>query len=165
MLEINWLIVLATSLVPLVVGAVWYGPLFSKVWMQESGMTMDKIQGSNMALIYGLALMFSVFLAMGLVPAVIHQMHVYSALQNVGVAEAGSEAHSIVSQYMAAYGSEFRTYGHGALHGFMTALFIIFPALATNALFERKSWKYIFINFGYWAVCMTIMGGIISQFA
>ncbi len=165
MIEINWLVVFATALVPSLVGMVWYGPLFSKLWMQEAGMTQEKIDGGNMALTYGLALFFSVFLVMGVVPAVIHQWHVYSALQNVGVDTVGSEAHTIVSQYIAAYGREFRTFGHGAMHGFITALCIVFPVVATNALFERKSWKYIFITFGYWAVSMTIMGGIISQFA
>jgi hypothetical protein len=67
--------------------------------------------------------------------------------------------------FMTSYGSEFRTFGHGALHGFITSLFIVFPPLATNALFERKSWTYIFINYGYWAVSLIIMGGIISQWA
>lgn len=28
-------------------------------------------------------------------------------------------------------------------------------------MFERKSWKFIFINSGYWIVNLTIMGGII----
>lgn len=165
MMDINWLVVVATAVVPMVVGMLWYGPLFSKVWMRESGMTMEKIQGSNMALIYGLALLLSLFLAVGIVPSVIHQMHVFSTLSNSGLEDTSSEAYKTAMDFMSAYGSEFRTFGHGALHGFLTGLFIIFPALATNALFERKSWKYIFINFGYWAVSLIIMGGIISQFA
>jgi hypothetical protein len=37
--------------------------------------------------------------------------------------------------------------------------------MGTNALFERRSWKYIFMNVGYWALSAAIMGGIISAFA
>lgn len=165
MMEFQLWVVAVSALVPLIIGMIWYGPLFSKVWMRESGMTMEKIQGSNMALIYGLALLFSFFLAAGIVPAVIHQMHLYSALANAGIENPDSAASRLVATFMASYESEFRTFGHGALHGFITALMIVFPPLATNALFERKSWTYIFINFGYWAVSLIIMGGIIAQWA
>ena len=48
-------------------------------------------------------------------------------------------------------------------HGFLGGLFIALPILCTNALFEQKGWKYIWINAGYWIVTMTIMGGIISS--
>ncbi|MFN8337892.1 MAG: DUF1761 family protein [Saprospiraceae bacterium] len=34
--------------------------------------------------------------------------------------------------------------------------------MAVNALFERKSWKYIFLNVGYWGICAMLMGGVIS---
>jgi hypothetical protein len=42
---------------------------------------------------------------------------------------------------------------------------LVLPVIGTNALFERKSGKYIFINWGYWAVSMTLMGGTICQWA
>jgi hypothetical protein len=35
---------------------------------------------------------------------------------------------------------------------------------ATNALFERKGWKYIWINTGYWVITVSIMGGILCAF-
>ena len=165
MMEINWLVVFATALIPLVVGFIWYGKLFDQVWMKETGMTVEQIEKGNMAKIYGFALLFAVFFALGLLPAVIHQAHVYSVLGNNDVAIPGSEAYVLVEEFMKNYGSNFRTFQHGALHGFITVLFIVFPTLATNALFEHKSWKYIFINVGYWAVCATIMGGVISAWA
>ncbi|HNL85462.1 MAG TPA: DUF1761 domain-containing protein, partial [Chitinophagales bacterium] len=62
------------------------------------------------------------------------------------------------------YGNEFRTFHHGALHGALSGLFLIFPVLSINALFERKSWKYIFINSGFWIISFALMGGIICQF-
>ena len=34
----------------------------------------------------------------------------------------------------------------------------------TNALFERKGFRYIAVNAGYWILTLMIMGGIICQF-
>jgi hypothetical protein len=34
--------------------------------------------------------------------------------------------------------------------------------MATNALFERKGYKYVLVNAGYWIVCLGIMGGIVA---
>ena len=59
-------------------------------------------------------------------------------------------------------GSGHRTFGHGAFHGILGGLFIVMPILSINALFERKGFKYIAINCGYWIASMAIMGGIVS---
>ena len=161
----NFLIVLATGLIPLAVGAIWYGPLFGKVWMDAADMTMEKMEGVSMVKIYGLALIFGFMLAIALTPIVVHQMGIFSALQNVGVETPGSEANLFAQDFMIKYGTEFRTFKHGALHGAITGVFIFLPIMGTNALFERKSWKYIFLNVGYWSLCAMIMGGIISAWA
>ncbi len=165
MIALNWLVILATGLVPLVMGAIWYGPLFGKAWMTAADMSMEKMQGTNMMKIYGLALVFGLMLAVALTPIVIHQMGVFSTLQNLGVDKEGSEVYIYFQDFMSKYGTEFRSFKHGALHGFITGLFVFLPVMGTNALFERKGWKYILINVGYWAITAMIMGGIICQFA
>ena len=33
MLEVNYLAVLIAGIVPMIVGAIWYGPLFGKRWL------------------------------------------------------------------------------------------------------------------------------------
>jgi hypothetical protein len=164
-LNLNFLVVLASGLIPMIVGAVWYGPLFGKVWMEEAGMTMEKIQGANMAKIYGVATLFSLMFAFGIFPAMIHQMGTYSTLANLGVDTAGSETNLYFADFIAKYGGEFRTFKHGVLHGFLTGLFVLLPVLGTNALFERRSWKYILLNAGYWMVCAMLVGGVISAWA
>lgn len=68
---------------------------------------------------------------------------------------------STYTAFMTEYGDAFRTFKHGALHGFITGVFIALPITAINALFEQKSWKYILINAGYWIVSLTNMGAII----
>lgn len=50
---INWFAVVAASLVGFVVGFLWYGPIFGKAWMAETGMTEEKVQSGNMAKIFG----------------------------------------------------------------------------------------------------------------
>lgn len=64
---------------------------------------------------------------------------------------------------MANYGENYRTFKHGALHGAMTGIFIALPILATQAMFERKSLKYVLINAGYWIITLALMGGIVCQ--
>ncbi|HYX07134.1 MAG TPA: DUF1761 domain-containing protein [Bacteroidales bacterium] len=50
----------------------------------------------------------------------------------------------------------------GAAAGFLAGFGWVFFALAVNSLYEQKSWKYIFINGGYWTVAFTVMGVIIG---
>lgn len=76
----------------------------------------------------------------------------------------GAEATQVAYNLMENYGDNFRTFKHGAFHGTIISLLLVLPVLATNALFERKGFKYIAINWGYWAVTLTLMGGTVCQF-
>ena len=64
---------------------------------------------------------------------------------------------------MEKYGSNFRTFKHGVLHGVIGAITIALPVIGINALFERRSFKYVLISGGYWIVTFMIMGGIICM--
>jgi hypothetical protein len=155
MAEINLLALFVAALVTLPIGYVWYGLIFGKAWMAATGMTEEKAKNSNPAIIYGLSLLFSFFMAFILQFIVVHQWGVEGL-----VAGKLGKLPSYVA-FAADYSNEFRTFGHGALHGFMTGIFFIFPIIAINALYEQKSWKYILINSGYWTLCLLVMGGII----
>lgn len=72
-----------------------------------------------------------------------------------------SEALPSYQAFMNDYGTAFRTFKHGALHGFMSGLLFAFPINAINGLFERKSWRYIWVNSGYWIVTLTLIGSLI----
>ena len=154
---LNFPAILVAAVSALVVGFVWYNPkVFGNAWMKAAGMTDEQIKGGNMAKIFGLALLFAFLLATALPGIVIHQLGVYSLI--------GGDPSVALPSYealMADYGGAFRTFKHGALHGTMAGIFIALPILGTNALFERKSAKYIFINAGYWIVTLAIMGAII----
>ena len=63
--------------------------------------------------------------------------------------------------YFAKYGTLHRTFTHGLVHGMITVVFFGLPIMATNAMFERRGWKYVMINFFYWFITVGIMGGIV----
>jgi hypothetical protein len=88
-------------------------------------------------------------------------IHQYGALGMIGGPQFIDAAKPSYAAFMSDYGADFRTFKHGALHGFMSGLFFALPVIAINGLFEHKSWKYIFIHAGYWIVSLTIMGAIV----
>ena len=164
-MHFNYLVILSTALIPLLVGFVWYNPkTFGGAWQRASGVTQQTMEGANMGKIFGLTFLCGLLLAFVLPLLVIHQTGVHSALMPT-VDTAGSENFAYFASFMEKYGENFRTFKHGALHGFMSGLFIATPVLGVNALFERKSFTYVAINAGYWIVSMALMGGVICQWA
>ena len=153
----NPIALLLAAISALVVGFVWYNPkVFGTIWMKEAGLTEENMKGVSMAKIFVLAFIFAFLLAMTMMQMSIHQT---GALSLVGGDP--SKALPSYAAFMADYGNAFRTYKHGALHGILAGVFVALPILGTNALFERKSAKYIFINAGYWVVTLGVMGAII----
>ncbi|WP_282148669.1 DUF1761 domain-containing protein [Algibacter lectus] len=146
----NPIALLLAAVSALVVGFVWYNPkVFGTIWMNEAGLTEESMKGANMAKIFVLAFIFAFLLAMTMMQISIHQT---GALSLIG--GDASKALPSYTAFMADYGNHFRTYKHGALHGVLAGVFV-------NALFERKSAKYILINAGYWIVTLGVMGAII----
>ena len=157
-MEFNILAILAAAVSALVVGFIWYNPkVFGNAWMQAADMSEEKIKGGNMAKIFIMAIVFAFLLAASLQMLVIHQTGAYSMIGG----KVTEDTLPSFQAFMDDYGNAFRTFKHGALHGVLAGLFIALPILGTNALFERKSTKYILINSGYWIVTLGIMGGII----
>lgn len=158
-MEFNFLAVLVAALVPMVLGFIWYGPmLFQKAWMRESGMTEEKMKGSNMGVIFGLSFVLALLLAFFVQFLAIHQTGVLSLIGGDPTAEGVLPS---FQAFMDDYGSDFRTFKHGVLHGAIAGIFFVFPIMATNGMFERKSWKLTFINVGYWTLALALMGGIV----
>lgn len=56
--------VLAGSGAFFVVGMIWYGALFGKVWQREAGLTDEQAQSGNPAVIFGLCFLFEMLIAM-----------------------------------------------------------------------------------------------------
>lgn len=166
-MSINWPILLLASIIPLLIGAIWYNPKFlGTAWMKETGLTEEELKKANMAKIFGLTFLFSFLIAMTMQFVVIHQYHVYSIFANeTGLNDSTSEISVYYKDFMDKYGNNFRTFKHGLFHGVLFGIFFGLPLMGVNALFERKSFKYIFIHAGFWTVCFALMGGVICAFA
>lgn len=167
-MDLNFIALVVSALIPMLLGFIWYHPkLFGNIWIREAGMTDEKIKSGNMALIFGLSFLFSLMLAFVMNLIAYHDSFVGGALfyitNGTMQPEAGSEPAKWMEYYMNNLSDSNRTFKHGAFHGAMIGgIFIALPVLATNALFERKTLKYVAVNAGYWILCLSIMGGIIA---
>ena len=165
-MEMNFYIFFLAALVPMILGSIWYGPLFGKAWMSEMGFTEESLKDTNMVKILAICFILSVLIAFALMPMTIHQMGAYSTLAGEpGFAEQTGEAYSYFENFVSTYGDRFRTFKHGALHGMLYGVFLVLPILGTIAMFEKKSFKYVAINASYWIVTLGIMGGIVCKYA
>lgn len=63
---LNWLAIVVATISTFVIGAIWYGPVFGKVWMQENGFTEEDLKEANMAKIYGTAFILELVMAVNL---------------------------------------------------------------------------------------------------
>jgi Protein of unknown function (DUF1761) len=160
----NFTVIALAALIPMAIGFVWYNPkVLGKAWMESAGMTEESMKGANMALIFGLSFLFAMMLSLSLTTSgiIIHQ----SGINSIFAELKSPEQQAYLADFMAKYGTEYRTFKHGVLHGVIAGLLLALPFIGTNALFERKGFKYIAINVGYWIITLALMGGVISQFA
>jgi hypothetical protein len=166
MLTINFLVIALAALIPLAMGSIWYHEkVFGRTWIKVSGVSEEQTKSAHMIRTFVLTYVFSFLMCMTLSFMVIHQFGMFSTLANEpGFMEPGSEVNNYFMDFMNKYGTNFRTFKHGAFHGTFAGITIALPVLAVNAMFEKKGFKYIAINAGYWIITMALMGGVICQF-
>ncbi len=158
-MNLNWIAILLAALSALVIGFIWYSPkVFGTIWLKEIGMTEEEMKGSNMFKMLAGTFIYAFLISFIIQFLVIHQMGAYGMIGGDATIAKPSFA-----AFMTDYGTAFRTFKHGALHGFMSGLFLALPLIGTGAMYERRSFKYVLIAGGYWVVCFTIMGGIICM--
>jgi hypothetical protein len=122
-------------LVPTVTGVIYYSkPLLGKPWMKSIGMTEEKQKEGNMAMMMGVSIVLSFFVAFFML---------------FFCNQPGQEG-------------EFDTFKHGAFHGAFIAIVFAMPIYIINGLFEQKKWSNMLINALYWIITLAIMGGILD---
>lgn len=160
----NYPILFGVALVPLLVGMVWYNPkVLGTAWMQACGFTeeqMNNMDKSGMWKTFLFVYIFSLLGSFVFMFLCIHQTGAYGMIGG-GITEATLPS---FQAFINDYGTAFRTFKHGALHGGMSGFMLSLFMVGTGALFEMKSWKYIFIHVGYFTVCGILMGGLVCQF-
>jgi len=164
-MELNWYVSFISSLIPIMVGFIWSHPrVFGKAWLKSIHSTEEDLKGRKMLLVFGLCYLFSLMLSIALMPMVIHQMHMFSVFANDATMKDPNSASSLyVKNFFDLYGTNFRTFKHGAFHGALASLFFALPIIGIIALFEKKSFKYVAIHTGYWLVTLALMGGVICN--
>lgn len=136
---INYLAILACGVASIIVGTIWYGPLFGKMWM--AGMGFDKLtpeqqaEGKKkMGLSYFLQFVCALIAAFVLA----HVLWAFSIAMPT-------------SSFMA-----------GLQGGIWVWLGFVFTVKYGESLWTGKAFKYTAVELGYWLVMLVIMGLILS---
>ena len=103
-MEMNFGILALAALAPMLIGFVWYGPLFGKTWMHQMGFTEASLKEVNMFVVMGLSLVLSFILAVMVQFLVIHQFGVMGTLIPSGASELTGESLRLYNDIMAKYG-------------------------------------------------------------
>ena len=156
----NIYMIFVAALIPFLLGAIWYGPLFEKPWMKANGFTKETLEKGNMAVIFGVSYLMMVLFSFAMSGYAIHQTSVWGLFMPE-VQEVGSAIHADTVEFMQKYGDRHRTFGHGAAHGMIFAIFFALPIISVISLFERRGWKYVMIHFGYWLLTSVLVGGLL----
>jgi len=134
--DINLVAVLVAGIFAVVVGAVWYGPLFGKTWRRLIGMSMEDMKNMKMTPV---AAMIGGFITALLMAYVL--------------------AHGIVfgNAYLGTSGIE------GGMQGaFWYWLGFAVPLTGAGYLWEGKSVKLWVLHAGYYLVALLGMGAILG---
>ncbi len=63
MANANLLPILVAALCGFLIGGLWYGPLFGKLWQREAGISDEAMRATNPIKLFGLTFLFSVLSA------------------------------------------------------------------------------------------------------
>ena len=138
-IEVNFIAILFAGVAAMLVGFLWYSPLFfAKAWMQAMGHTdksMKEMQKNNGKL-YGISFIQALFTAFVLshVMALSEAFYAYPSLL-IGLTTA-----------------------------FWLWLGLIMPVQSTDVIFGGKPWKLFYINTGYQLVSVLAMGIVLGLF-
>lgn len=138
-IPVNYWAVLVCGAVSLVLGSIWYGPLFGKMWIHEMG--WDKVDPSKQE-------------------EMKKEMYKSYALSFIGsLVMAYVLSHSLV--YASTYTSVVGV-SAGLMVGFWNWLGFIAPVTLGNVLWGNQSWKLWFVGNGYQLVQLLIFGVILA---
>lgn len=162
------------ALIPLIVGFIYYNKnVFGNAWATMTGIDMNNTEEMKKAMpkVMIISYIVAFFMAFALSPVVIHQMGLFSLLQSyMGELKPEEYAAKIAVSFdgnpidpNTLWNGYFRSFGHGAMHGTMFGIFMALPMIVTMGLYEKRPWKLMLINGGYWIINFALMGGFICQ--
>ena len=139
---INWWAIIVSAIVSMIIGSIWFGPLFGKKWSEVMGVDFDsKSEEEKKAMMKMMAPMYALQFVLSL-------LTLY-----------------ILAHYIAGWQPQ-----PGAMGGIINALFIyvgfIVPTLAGNAMWSGKTKRLalnmFWINAGYNLILYVVFGAILG---
>ena len=137
-IAVNYVAVIVAAIANMVIGFIWYGPIFGKTWVAMMGWTPEQIgecQKKGMTKSYVIAIIGSLITALVLAELLVM---VGSYLGLTGVL-AGLKA------------------------AFIGWLGFVVPVALSGVAWEGKPWKLWFLNVGYSIVSLMVMGAILGS--
>lgn len=135
--EINYLAVLVSALASVILGALWFGPVFGKQWMRLASIQMPgeitKAMKRSMMRSYALVALTSFIMA-----AVLAHVLFY------------------VTEFTDVIGID-----TGITVALWSWLGFVVPATLGSVLWEDRPWKYWFITAGFWLVALVVSSVIL----
>ena len=133
-MNVNLIAVLVGAIINMVLGFLWYGPLFGKPWQKLSGLTdakLNEMKKKGMSQVYFFSMIGALLMAFVLSMMV-------NLTGTLGMMD-------------------------GVKLGFWIWLGFVAPTMLNSVLYEDRSWNLYWINSGYYLVALMIIGGVLAS--
>jgi hypothetical protein len=141
-IHLNWLAILVAVVASMVIGFLWFGPLFGKIWAKEMKFAPDYRPDSKVMIKATVLQLVGAFLT---VYVLAHSEEIWRPFSTWGLGT---------------------TDGPSALYGVMCAFFTFIgfyvPQLLAGVAWENKSWKLFSINAAGNFVTLLVQGLILA---
>ena len=154
----NFLVIIGSALVPFLFALIWFHKSLFGGHNWHAIAEIPEAKTSPVKPIkLGLSLVLNIIIALGVFQFSIHELGVYGMVGGDAILATTGSAGALLAER----GGDFHTWTHGLAHGFGAAFFFALPVLGYVCIFEKKSFKYFLVYFGYWAICLILMSMII----
>lgn len=135
---INYWAVLVCGVASMVIGSLWFGPLFGKIWQNLMGwQSMDETKKAEM--MKGIQKSYILALVGALLMAFVLAHSIFYAQEYLKVSNSSAAIYGALWNWL----------------GFMV------PVLLATVLWEGKSWKLLALNAGYYLVQLLVFAFIL----
>lgn len=138
MIESNWIGIIVAAISAMVIGFVWYGPLFGKPWMKLVGITKADVDKDKANMPKNYAMMFA---------AALVTSYVLDFTIRMGESIMPRSAMS------------------GVTAAFWVWLGFIAAVKLSDVIFVKKPWNLFFIEIGYYLSFLVVAGIILGSWA
>lgn len=166
-ISVNPIIIPIAAFVPVILGVLWFHPsMGGRIWRSHvypDHTTPDVHPFSVLQLLtfYLLSCIFS-FALLGFVNHQMAIVQLFASQEGFGIAE--SVAQQEFETVLGIVQNRHLTFGHGAFHGFFGSIVFLIPVIAHWSMRERRGFRPVLLYWLFWAVSMTLMGGIVGAF-